>query len=241
MGNRLSFRKLSRNDIFIDNIFYGREINFSFPGDSQPLSVEIFRHEAKLSTELALTINGYSCTLYLENLPPLGVFSEKFQEIDLPSVPEAIRLLVLQTALENLCEHFASRLKTAIGVEAINFSPAEITTKGLTFIVHGNQKHLMAGMLVVPKEVLVLFAKKMVEVPRLRDLRHLEMPYHVCLGKAYLTPTSYGDLREEDIIFLDQHELTGTTKMGTMELGEMSIHGDLSESGIIVRQIAGVV
>jgi hypothetical protein len=240
MEQLLTFKKLTKNEIFIDNIFYGKAISFSFPCDAQSFSVSNFKHAAKFSVALKLTIGGHACSLFLETLPPLVTFSGKFTGIDLFSVPQEIRLLVFQTATEALCSYFSDKLKAAITVDAIEILMAYDPVVGLDFVITAEQKYLLAGTLATPKEVLVLLAKHITDTPRLRDLSKLEMSYHVCVGTTYLTRENYRNLCEEDIVFLDQHELANQKKVDILGLGRMRIHGSCGASGVVVRRISEV-
>jgi hypothetical protein len=239
MERKLILKKVTKHDIFIENIFYGKDIRLSFPCGEKIFLAIIDRHGASFSVAIKLTIAGHSCSLFLETLPELAIFSEKFSGIDLFSVPEEIRLLVLQTAMEPLCNYFSDHLKTAITINSIEVASYDPIV-GLDFVVEKDGQRITVGTLVVPGEILSLLSKKITNTPRLRNLNQLEIAYRVCLGTTLLAQKHYRDLCEEDIIFLDQHELANQKKMGILNLGGISIRGDLDSSGFIVHQITGV-
>ncbi|MDR1366496.1 MAG: hypothetical protein LBJ13_01140 [Puniceicoccales bacterium] len=238
MERELILKKVTKHNIFIENIFYGKDIRFSFPCEEKTFSAIIDRHGASFSVAIKLTIAKHVCSLFLETLPELAIFSEKFSGIDLFSVPEEIRLLVLQTAMEPLCNYFSDRLKTAITINSIEAASCD-PVAGLDFVVGKDGQRITAGTLVVPHEILSLFSKKITNTPRLRDLNQLKIAYRVCLGTTLLAQKHYRNLSEEDIIFLDQHELANQKKMGILNLGVISIRGDLASSGFVVHQITG--
>ncbi|MDR1303476.1 MAG: hypothetical protein LBJ81_02550 [Puniceicoccales bacterium] len=234
----LALKKISRNDIFIDNVFYGRRIGFALQCDGRPLEVEIRRHETQFSTEIGLTIGRYPCALLLESLPPLTIFSQQFDDIDLQSLPEDIRLLALQVATEALQRHFSTALKTTVTVDSVGATAAKTPQNGIDFTLASEQNHLAAGTLVAPKEVLALLAKKIPHAPNLRNLKNLEMAYRVCVGSTRLSSEDYRNLAEEDIVFLDQYELAKSKKVGIVGFDGLRICGSFSETGVIVEQIA---
>ncbi|MDR0590440.1 MAG: hypothetical protein LBG09_01095 [Puniceicoccales bacterium] len=233
----LALKKVSRNDIFIDNIFYGRRICFAFQCDRRTLEVEIRRHETQFSTEIGLTIGRYPCTLLLELLPPLAFFSQQFDGVDLPSLPEDIRLLAFQIATETLQQHFSTTLKTTVTIDSVGATTAERPPNGIDFTLTSEQNHVTAGTLAAPKEALALLAKQIPLTPSLRSLKNMEMAYRVCVGSTRLSKEDYRNLAEEDIVFLDQYELAKSKKVGIVGLDGVSICGSFSEEGVTVEQI----
>jgi hypothetical protein len=238
MEREFTLKRVSKNDIFIDNIFYGREVHFTFPTDGGQLQVEICRRNMQFSTEMKLTIGRYPCSLFLESLPPLALFSKAFEGIDLSSVPEEIRLLVFQAALEKLQKHFSTALGVAISINSVGIITSYEPQNGLDFVVTSGQDYVTTGTLVVPKEVLVLLAKKIQNTPDLHDFKELEASYRVCVGSTQLSKDDYRDLRKEDIVFLDQYELATTKKVDIVGFDGVRILGTFAETGVIVEQIS---
>jgi hypothetical protein len=238
MEQGLILKKVSKNDIFIDNIFYGREVRFTFLCGQDPLEIKIQRQDTQFSVEVKLTIGKYSCSLLLESLPPLAILSKSFEGIDLFSVPEEIRLLVFQAVTEALQKHFSDTLGVIISVDSIGTIASHEPQNGLDFIITSGKNHITAGTLVAPKEVLVLLAKKIHNTPNLHNFRDLEASYHICVGSTQLSKDNYRDLCEEDIVFLDQYELAKSKKVDIVGFGGMRILGTFAESGVIVEQIA---
>jgi hypothetical protein len=234
----LALKKVSRNDIFIDNVFYGRRICFTLRCGRRPIEVEIHRHETQFSTEIGLTIGRYLCALRLELLPPLAVFSQQFDGVDLQSLPEDIRLLAFQVATETLQQYFSTALKTTVTVDSVGAPTTKNPPNGIDFTLASEQNHLAAGTLVAPKEALALLAKKIAPTPNLRNLKNLEMAYRVCVGFTQLSHEDYRNLAEEDIVFLDQYELAKSKKVGIVGLDGVRICGSFSEEGVTVEQIA---
>jgi hypothetical protein len=237
MGQEMILKKVSKNDIFIDNIFYGREIRFPLPDGGEPLAVEISRQDTKLSTAIKLTIGRYPCALFLESMPPLAIFSKQFDGIDLLAIPEAIRLLVFQTATEAIQTHFSNGLKTAITIDSIATETPIERQAGIDFLITSGKNYVTAGTLVAPKEVLVLLAKRIQNTPNLHHFRDLEAPYRVCIGSTQLSRADYQNLREEDIVFLDRYELAKSKKVAIVGLDGLKISGTFAETGITVEQI----
>ncbi|MDR0417959.1 MAG: hypothetical protein LBH08_00795 [Puniceicoccales bacterium] len=239
MEQELILKKATKHDIFIENIFYGKDVRFSFPCGEKTFLATINRHGASSSVAIKLTIAGHECSLFLEILPELAIFSNKFFGIDLFSVPQEIRLLVLQTATQPLCDYFSNCLKTVITIDSIEAVSYDSST-GLDFIVKNDKQRITAGTLVAPHEILALFSKKITNTTRLRNLNQLKIAYNVRLGTTLLAQKHYRDLCEKDIIFLDQHELANQKKMGILNLGGISIRGSLASSGFVVNQITGI-
>jgi hypothetical protein len=240
MGRELILKKASKNDIFIDNIFYGRDVRFIFPCGGESLEVEIRRQDTKFSTEIKLTIGRYPCSLFLETLPPLAIFSKNFQGIDFLSVPEEIRLLVFQAALEAPQKHFSNILGAAISIDSIGNGSDELP-HGLDFVVTSGKGHTTSGRLVSPKEVLVLLAKKIQNTPNLHNFKALEASYRVCVGSTRLSKEAYRDLQEKDVVFLDQYELAKSKKVDIVGFDGVKILGMFAENGVTVERIAQAV
>jgi hypothetical protein len=238
MGRELTLKRVSKNDIFIDNIFYGREVRFTFPSDGGQMKVEICRRNTQFSVEMKLTIGRYPCSLFLESLPPLATFSKTFDGIDPFSVPEEIRLLVFQAALEKLQKHFSTALGVAISINSIGIITSREPQDGLDFVVTSGQDHVTAGTLAPPKEVLALLAKKIRNTPNLHDFKELEASYHVRVGSTQLSKDDYRDLREEDIVFLDQYEFAKSKKVDIVGLDGVRIFGAFAEAGVTVERIS---
>ncbi|MDR2806769.1 MAG: hypothetical protein LBB11_01260 [Puniceicoccales bacterium] len=193
----------------------------------------------RFSIEIRLTLGHYPCRLLLEQLPPLAVFSDKFAAIDFFSVPEEIRLLVFQGATEALQEHYSAILKTAITIDALEPVVVSETVNGIDFTITGEQNRITAGTLVAPKEVLAMLAKKIQRTPVVHHFRNLEFPYHFSLGSTRFSWDDYEALCEEDVIFLDQHELAKAQKMAILDFGDVRVRGNLIPSGVVVQQIQG--
>jgi hypothetical protein len=238
MEREFIFKKISKNDIFIDNIFYGREVYFTFPSDGGQLKVEICRQDTQFSVEMKWTIGRHPCSLFLESLPPLALFSKAFEGVDLFSVPEEIRLLVFQAALEKLQKHFSDILGVATSIDSIATTTSYESQNGLDFVITSGQNHVTAGTLVAPKEVLVLLAKKIRNIPDLHNFKELEASYRVCVGSAQLSKDDYRDLRKEDIVFLDQYELAKSKKVDIVGFDGVKILGTFAETGVVVEQIS---
>jgi hypothetical protein len=233
----LAFKKISKNSVFIDNIFYGRKIDFSFQCDRRSFEVEIGHLNTQFSAEIGITIGAHPCTLLLEILPPLATFSQQFEGIDLASLPENIRLLAFQIATETLQKHFSTILKTTVGIDSIGAPTAQNSPNGINFTITSEQNYISAGTLVAPKEILTLLAKKISATPTLRKLKDLEMTYRVCIGCTQLSREDYRNLGEEDIVFLDQYELAKSKKVDIVGLDGVKIRGSFSTEGILVEQI----
>ncbi|MDR2371624.1 MAG: hypothetical protein LBD60_00550 [Puniceicoccales bacterium] len=238
MEREFILKKVSKNDIFIDNIFYGREVHLTFPSDGGQMKVEICRQDTQFSVEMKLTIGRYPCSLFLESLPPLATFSKTFESIDPFSVPEEIRPLIFQAALEKLQKHFSTALGIAISIDSIGTLTSPELPNGLDFVVTSGQDHVTAGTLVAPKEVLVLLAKKIQNTPNLHDFKELEASYRVCVGSTQLSKDDYRDLRKEDIVFLDQYELAKSKKVDIIGFDGVRILGTFAEVGVVVEQIS---
>ncbi|MDR0740779.1 MAG: hypothetical protein LBF34_03660 [Puniceicoccales bacterium] len=238
MEREFILKKVSKNDIFIDNIFYGREVHFTFPSDGGQMKVEICRQDTQFSVEMKLTIGRYPCSLFLESLPPLATFSKTFESIDPFSVPEEIRPLIFQAALEKLQKHFSTALGIAISIDSIGTLTSPELTDGLDFVVTSGQDHVTAGTLVAPKEIFVLLAKKIQNTPNLHDFKELEASYRVCVGSTQLSKDDYRDLRKEDIVFLDQYELVKSKKVDIVGFDGVRILGTFAEAGVVVEQIS---
>jgi hypothetical protein len=238
MEREFIFKKVSKNDIFIDNIFYGREVHFTFPSDGGQLKVEIRRQDTQFAVEMKWTIGRSPCSLFLESLPPLATFSKTFEGVDPFSVPEEIRPLVFQAALEKLQKHFSTTLGVAISIDFIGTLTSHESQNGIDFVVTSGQNHVTAGTLVAPKEVLVLLAKKIQNTPNLHDFKELEASYRVCVGSTQLSKDDYRDLRKEDIVFLDQYELAKSKKVDIVGFDGVRILGTFAEMGVVVEQIS---
>ncbi|MDR1590871.1 MAG: hypothetical protein LBR92_02650 [Puniceicoccales bacterium] len=241
MEREFILKKTSKNDVFIDNIFYGREVRLTFSCDGIPFEVEICRQDTRFSAEIKLTIGHYPCSLFLETLPPLAIFSKAFEGIDFFSVSEDIRLLVFQAAAEAIQKHFSNILGTAISIDSVDQTAANEPSNGLDFAVTSKEGYRTGGSLVAPKEVLVLLAKKIQNTPTLHNFRKLEALYRFCVGSTQLSKEAYRDLREEDVVFLDQYELAKAKKVDIVGLDGLKISGMFGEEGIIVEQIAQTI
>jgi hypothetical protein len=238
MEQSLVFKKVSKNDVFIDNIFYGREVRFSFPCDQQSIEVEVHSRITKFSTELKLTIASSPCALLLEALPPLATFSKQFEGIDLLSLPEDIRLLAFQVATEAIQSHFSNILKTTITIDSMGTPISSEHQKGINFTLTSGQTFITAGTLVASREVLALLAKKIQKIPHVHSFKNLEMAYRVCVGSTRLSQEDYQNLCEEDIVFLDQYELARSKKVDIVGFDGLKIFGSLAPMGVVVEQIA---
>lgn len=175
---------------------------------------------------------------FLESLPPLALFSKSFGSTDLFSVPEEIRLLVFQIALENLQKYFSSALEIAISIHSIGILMSYEPQNGLDFVIASEQNYVTAGTLVAPKEVLVLLAKKIRNTSNLHNFKELKASYRVCVGSTQLSKNDYQNLREEDIVFLDQYELAQAKKVDIVGFDGVRILGTFAETGVIVEQIS---
>jgi hypothetical protein len=109
---------------------------------------------------------------------------------------------------------------------------------GLDFVVTSGQNHVTAGTLVAPKEVFVLFAKKIRNIPDLHNFKELEASYRIYVGSTQLSKDDYRALREEDIVFLDQYELAKSKKVDIVGFDGLRILGTFAETGVIVEQIS---
>jgi hypothetical protein len=237
MAQAVILKKISKNNIFIDNIFYGREVCFTFPCNREPSEGEVRRHETQFSVAIQLTIGRYPCSLLLEALPPLAVFSKQFDGIDLFSVPETIRLLVFQAATEVIQTHFSNMLKATISVDAIAVTTPIERQSGIDFLITLEKNYATAGTLVAPKAVLVLLAKRIQNTPNLHYFRNLEAPYHIRIGSTQLSKEDYQNLREEDIVFLDRYELAKSKKVDIVGLSGVEILVAFAEAGVTVERI----
>ncbi|MDR2812453.1 MAG: hypothetical protein LBB05_01515 [Puniceicoccales bacterium] len=269
MARELTLKKVSKNDIFIENIFYGREIRFTFPADKEPLEFEICRQDTQFPMEIKLSIGRYPCSLFLESLPPLVIFSKSFEGIDLFSIPEGIRLLVFQAAtdalqkhfsnilgvsltinsintipspepqngIDLLQKHFSNILGVSLTINSINTTPSPEPQHGIDFVVTSGKIHVTAGTLVAPKEILALLAKKITNIPNLHNFRNLEASYRFCVGSTQLSKNDYQNLREEDIMFLDQYELAKLKIVDIVGFEGVKVLGTFAETGVTVEQI----
>ncbi|MDR1435332.1 MAG: hypothetical protein LBI77_02915 [Puniceicoccales bacterium] len=239
MGQNLVLKKISRNNVFIDNIFYGREVSLALQWDGRPIGIEVRRQDRRFSTAIKLTIGRYACTLFLEVLPPLATFSKQFDGIDFFSLPKEICLLAFQSATEALKTHFSNILKTEISIDAIEKVAGDEAKEGIDFVVTSGQNHVSAGTLVAPREILVLLAKNIGDTPPLHRFDNLEMTYRICVGSTWLSKEDYRELCEEDVVFLDQHDLAKEKKVDIVGFGGMKIRGNFTPSGVVIRQIVG--
>jgi hypothetical protein len=233
----LTLKKISKNNIFIENIFYGQEIGFTFSCEQRPFKVEVVKGEGQFSTEIKLIIGHHTCSLLLESLPPLVTFSKAFEGVDLLSIPEEIRLLVFQTATESIRSHFANILQTAISIDSIETANVPKTEETIGFRITSEGNYITAGTLIAPREVLVVLAKKIKNIPTLHHFKDLQLPYYVRLGSTQLSKEDYQALSEEDIVFLDQYELAKQKKVDIVGLGEARIRGTFVPSGVVVEQV----
>lgn len=234
---KLILGKRSRASVIAENIFYGKSVAFELASEGKPLSVALEHHKAQLTVKLGLKLGESEGTLYLEKLPPLEAFSEKFAGIDIRSLPEELQLLVLQGALDHVLDACSKGLSVGIRIMSLEFLSETPKIEGIDFVIHQEEHYLTAGALVAEDAIRVKLVKLVKPAPKLRNLDALTLPYKLRIGKTFLSRSNYADLEEDDIIFLDEYGIEKEGKVHIEGLGSLAIEGKLSPAGVIVEQI----
>lgn len=234
---KLVLEKTTRQAIAIDNVFYGREVRFSSNVPGGELSVELRPHEAQLTYQIGVKVGQFPGYIFVDHFPPLEQLTTKFGEADLLALPETLQLLVLQEAFAGLLQEFSKKLGVDILCESLAKTAHEEVPTGIDFVIEINQEYAMAGRLVAPEALLAQLAKKMTQIPSLRHLNSVEIPYRIRVGQTALSRDEYQALGEGDIIFFDQYDLAKGSDVAILGLGSAHVRGQATEQGVVVRQI----
>lgn len=234
---KLILEEQTKQSVAIENAFYGRDVTFSMPSDAGLLSVEVCRHRARFGIQLDIHIGATACSIFLESLPPLEQLSTKFQGIDLFSLPSELQITVLREACSTLLEYFSQRLGSTVTIDAITILSTYDVNEGVNFMINRGDNYITSGTLVAPKEIFAMLSRKILSVPKLRRWDNVDMEYRCRLGKTVLSPNEYSEIAEGDIIFLDEHDLAGDSKVDIVGLGSLKIRGQVTSDGVVVRQI----
>ena len=104
--NHLPLQSVLPKKIYLNNIVVGRqrEASFFVDGKEYDFSFTFPPVEYKPAVFFKIRLSDHELWLSLEQLPPLGSFSKKFEGVEVASLPEDIRAVVLEACFKNVLD-----------------------------------------------------------------------------------------------------------------------------------------
>ena len=135
----LPLKSVDPQKVYYDNLIIGRQRNGSFFVNGNQLRF-IFTHKKnsyKPAYFFKIKLSDHYLWASLENMPPVSALSEDFQDIDINSLPDEIRPVILESACKNLVSAIEDELGITLSLEELQSSPPDsLFNQELQFLVN---------------------------------------------------------------------------------------------------------
>lgn len=198
--------------VYLNNIVIGRQRDafFVVDGKEHDFSFRISVGEYKPEVFFKIKLSDHIFWLSLEKLPPLSYFSKKFEGVELGSLPEEMRSIVLEACFKNVIDVVEEEIGVVVAIEDYVFGhPGNSFEDELPFIVK------VEGVEVPVKGVLHMEGSSLEFLAALLErssyvtknrFRFIEVPLYVKIGEETLSLGEFKNLNLRDIILLSDEK-----------------------------------
>lgn len=244
--NLLPLQSILKKKVYLNNIVVGRqrEATFFVEGKKYKFSFTFPSRNYKAKVFFKIKLSDHTIWLSLEELPPLSFFSQKFEGVDLSSLPEEIEAVVLEACFKNVLDAVEEELGVVISLESYlqehpgnNFDdelPFSVHIEGIQLPVHGSL-HMEGSSL----EFLAALLERSFYIRKNR-FTSIQVPLYVIIGEETLSLKEFKGLDLRDILLLDSENFidNGSCKVvvgnylmydGVLENGKLTLENLMDE------------
>lgn len=205
----LPLQSISKKRVYLNNIIFGRYLDASFQVDSNSFkfSFNFFPGSSyKPSIFFKVKLSDHIIWISLDHLPPLSYFSQKFEGIDLATLPQEIHSIILEASFEKILNAIEDELGVVLSIEEYTFSqPADLPEDQLPFVVKINDLAKKIHGSIYISEPGLEFLTAIIEsaaTVRKNDLSFIDIPFHSVIAEEVLSFEQFKNLKLRDIILL---------------------------------------
>ncbi len=239
--NLLPLQSIVPKKVYLNNIIVGRQRDASFLVDDKKYKFSfIFPvNDYKPEAFFKIKLSDHILWLSLEKLPPLSYFSEKFEGVDLQSLPEDIRSVVLEACFKNVLDAVEEELGVVVSIESFvqdhpgnDFDdelPFSVYIEGIQLPVRGSL-HMEGPSL----EFLAALLERSSYIQR-NQFTTIDIPLYVIIAEENLSLTEVRDLEVRDILLLSDENFIANGSCKVV-IGNYLIYDGVLENGIITLE-----
>lgn len=239
--NLLPLQSILPKKVYLNNIIVGRQRDASFFVDNKEyaFSFTFPLRDYKPAVFFKIKLSDHTLWLSLDQLPPLSYFSQKFEGVDLQSLPEDIQAVALEACFKNVLDAVEEELGVVISIESYeqnhpgnNFDdelPFSVRIEGIELPIHG-ALHMEGSSLE--------FLAALLERPSYTRKNHftaIEVPIYAIIGEETLSLKEFKNLDLRDILLLEDENFVANGSCKVV-IGNYLMYGGVLENGTLTLE-----
>lgn len=207
--NLLPLQSISRKKVYLYNIIFGRQREASFLIDSKhyDFSFTFLSPTYQPTVFFKIKFSDHILWLSLESLPPLAYFSEKFENIDLSSLPQDIQTIFLESCFEKVVNAIEDALEVVLSIEEYtNTPPTNSYDNVLPFVVRIEglaQRVYGCFHMTTPAVEFLSAILERTSYVKSNRFTSVEIPLYAIIAEETLSLAEFKNLELRDIILLN--------------------------------------
>lgn len=208
--NSLPLQSISQKKAYLQNIIFGKHREASFLIDSKHynFAFTFLPINYQPTVFFKIKFSDHILWLSLNSLPPIAYFPEKFENVDLTSLPPDIQPIFLESCFEYVINAIEDALEVVLSIEEYtNTPPIDTFDNLLPFVIRiEGLAQRMYGCLYMSTPAVEFLSAILERTPYTRSNRfiaNIEIPLHAIIAEETLSFEEFKNLRLQDIILLN--------------------------------------